>query len=115
MSKYMQLTVDVRPFYAQGFNAAYPKLAASLSHANAIGEDDEPALYDLVARLDKVLYALDGSPEVKEILLKQKDSLKALYDEIEGYVADWKLSDADKALYRMEDVFEEIEYALDGV
>ena len=115
MSKYMQLTVDVRPFYQQGFKAAYPKLTGSLVHAGAIGEGDDPALYDLVARFDKILYALDGSPEVKDILLKRKERLKGLYAEIEGHIADWKLSEADKALYKIEDIFEEIEYALDGV
>lgn len=115
MSKYMQLTVDVRPFYTKGLKAAYPKLAVNLIHANAIKEYDDPPLYDLVARLDKLLYALDGNPKVKEILLKQKGPLKALYSEIEGHIADRKLSEADKALYKIEDIFEEIEYDLAGI
>lgn len=109
MSKYMQLTVDVRPFYTKGFKAAYPKLAGALIHAKAIKEYDDPALYDLVARLDKLLYDLDGNPKVKEILFKQKAPLKALYSEIESHIADWKLSEADKALYKIEDIFENIE------
>jgi len=115
MSKYMQLTVDVRPFYTKGFKAAYPKLAGPLIHAKAITEYDDPTLYDLVAKLDTLLYALDGNPKVKAILLKQKDKLKALYSEIEGYIADRKLSEADKALYKIEDIFEDIEYDLDGL
>jgi hypothetical protein len=48
-------------------------------------------------------------------LLKQKDPLKALYAEIEGYIADRKLAEADKALYKIEDVFEDIEYDLAGL
>jgi len=115
MSKYMQLTVDVRSFYTKGFKAAYPKLAGPLIHAKAINEYDDPALYDLVAKLDKLLYALDGNPKVKAILLKQKDKLKALYSEIEGLIADRKLSAADKALYKIEDIFEDIEYDLAGL
>ena len=115
MSKYMQLTVDVRPFYTKGLKAAYPKLAAALIHAKAIKEYDDPALYDLVAKLDKLLYALDGNPKVKDILLKQKDRIKALYSEIEGYIADRKLSEADNALYKIEDAFEDIEYDLAGL
>lgn len=114
MSKYMQLTVDVRPFYTNGFKGAYPKLAGTLIHAKAINEYDDPALYDLVARLDKLLYDLDGNPQAKEILFKQKDPLKALYAEIEGHIADRKLFEADKALYKIEDIFEEIEYDLAG-
>jgi hypothetical protein len=115
MSQYMQLTVDVRPVYTKGFKAAYPKLAGNLIHAKAIKEYDDPALYDLVARLDKLLYDLDGNPKVKDILLKQKDRLKRLYAEIEAHIADWKFSDADKALYKIEEIFEEIEYDLAGL
>jgi hypothetical protein len=115
MSKYMQLTVDVCPFYTKGFKGAYPKLAGALMHAKAISEYDDPPLYDLVARWDKLLYDLDGNPNVKQILLKQKDPLKALYAEIEGYIADRKLAEADKALYKIEDVFEDIEYDLAGL
>ena len=115
MSKYMQLTVDVRPFYTKGFKAAYPKLAGNLLHAKAVKEYDDPSLYDLVATFDKLLYALDGNPKVKEIMLKQKDRLKALYGEIEGHIADRKLSEADKALYKIEDIFEDIEYDLAGL
>ncbi|WP_242637547.1 hypothetical protein [Desulfobacter hydrogenophilus] len=115
MSKYMQLTVDVRPFYEKGLKATYPKLARSLIHAKAIKDYDDPALYDLVAKWDKLLYALDGDPQVKDILFKQKEKLKALYSEIESLIADRKLSEADNALYKIEDIFEDIEYDLAGL
>ncbi|WP_321494639.1 hypothetical protein [uncultured Desulfobacter sp.] len=112
MSKYMQLTVDVRSSYAQGLKAAYPKLAGNLIYGNVIKEYDDPTLYKLVATFDKLLYALDGNPNVKKILLKQKDRLKALYNEVEDHIADRNLSEADKALYKIEDIFEDIEYDL---
>jgi len=115
MSKYMQLTVDVRAFYTKGFKAAYPKLARELMYAKSISEYDDPALYDLVAKWDQLLYDLDGNPNVKQVLLKYKAQLKALYAEIEGNIADRKLSEADKALYKIEDVFEDIEYDLAGL
>ena len=115
MSRYMQLTVDVQPFYTKGFKAAYPKLAGSLIHAKAIKEYDDPALYDLVAKLDKLLYDLDGNPKVKDILLRERDRLKKLYAEIEEHIADRKLSEADNALYKIEEIFEKIEYDLAGL
>jgi hypothetical protein len=111
----MQLTVDVRPFYTKGFKSAYPKLAGALMHAKSINEYDDPALYDLVAKWDNLLYDLDGNPNVKQILLKHKGRLKALYTEIEGHIADRKLSEADNVLYKLEDVFEDIEYDLAGL
>ena len=115
MSKYMQLTVDVRPFYTKGLKAAYPKLARELMCAKSLSEYDDPSLYDLVAKWDHLLYDLDGNPNVKQILLKYKDRLKALYAQIEEHIADRKLSEADKALYKIEDVFEDIEYDLAGL
>lgn len=115
MSKFMQLTIDVRPYYQDHFKAVYPKLAAHLNHVKALPENEDPSLYDLVGKLDKLLYALDGNPTCKEILLKRKDQLKKLYEEIEGWIADWKLAQADQALYKLEDIFGEIEWELDKV
>lgn len=113
MSKHMQLAVDVRPYYRESFKAVYPKLAANLSHVKALGEDVDPSLYELVGKIDKLLYALDGNPACKEIVLKHKDRLKKLHGDIGGHIADWKLSQADQALYKLEDIFDEIEWALD--
>ena len=113
MSKYMQLNVDVRPYYKTGFKTVYPKLAAKLTHAHALDPDEDPCLYDLVGRLDKLLYALDGNPDCKAIMGKHKDRLKDLHAQIEGHIADWNLSEADKALYTIEDIFDEIEWELD--
>ena len=115
MSKHMQLTIDIRPYYPENFKAVYPKLAANLIDAKALEEDEDPSLYDLVGRLDKLLYALDGNPACKNIMLKHKDQVKKLYEEIEGDIADWHLSQADKALYKLEDIFDEIEWELDKV
>jgi hypothetical protein len=115
MSKFMQLTVDVRPYYQEKMKTVFPKLTANLGYAKALREDEDPSLYDLVGKLDKLLYALDGNPACKEILLKHKDQLKKLHEEIEGYIADWHLAQADKALYKLEDIFGEIEWELDEV
>jgi hypothetical protein len=113
MSKHMQLTVDVRPYYQETLQAVYPKLVANLSSSKALEPDEEPSIYDLVGNLDKLLYALDGNPACKEILLKHKDQLKKLHADIAGYIADWKLAPADQALYKLEDIFDDIEWELD--
>jgi len=113
MSKYMQLTIHVRGYYPENFAAVYPKLAHHLNRAKALGEE-EPSLYDLVGRLDKLLYALDGNPACKDVLIKHKDQLKKRHAEIESHMADWNLSEADKALYQIEDIFEQIEWELDN-
>lgn len=112
MSKHMQLTVHVRGYYPENFKAVYPKLAHHLNHAKALDEAD-PSPYDLVGKLDKLLYALDGNPACKDVLVKHKEQLKKQYAEIESAIADWKLSAADKALYKLEDIFDQIEWELD--
>jgi hypothetical protein len=109
----MQLTVKVRGHYQDRFGTAYPKIAGHLSPIDEAGVDADPSLFDLVGKLDKLLYALDGDPGMKQILLKHQNKLTKLYKEIEGHIADWELAQADKVLYTLEDLFDEIEWDLD--
>lgn len=110
MSKYMQLTVKVRPYYKENLKAVYPKISAHLSHVDESLVEKDPSIFDLVGKLDKLLYALDGNPAFKGILLKHKDDLFNLYEDIQSAIADWELARADQALYKLEDIFDEIEW-----
>ncbi|MGD8703312.1 MAG: hypothetical protein PVG51_17650 [Desulfosarcina sp.] len=114
MSSYMQLTVKVRGYYQDRFETTYPKIARHLSRIDEALVDADPSLFDLVGMLDKLLYALDGNPDIKQILLKHKDKLVKLHQEIQAYIADWELTEADKALYTLEDAFDEIEWELEN-
>jgi hypothetical protein len=96
------------------FKAAYPKIARHLSRIDDALIDADPSIFDLVGKLDKLLYALDGNPDIKQILLKHKDKLVKLHQEIQAHIADWELAEADKALYTLEDAFDEIEWELDN-
>ncbi len=113
MSKYMQLTVTVRPYYPQSIKAVYPKIVGHLSNAGLKMVDDDPSIFDLVGKIDKLLYALDGDPDFKEILHKHKAALVALHEEIQSGIADWDLAKADQALYKLEDAFEQMEWEVD--
>ena len=115
MSKHMQLTVRVRPYYKKGLKTVYPKLAANLSYLNKALVEEGPSLFDIVGRLDKLLYDLEGHPPFREILLKHRDKLLKLHAEIQEHIADWKLAKADQKLYQIEDIFDEIEWELDNV
>jgi hypothetical protein len=70
------------------------------------------SLFDIVGRLDKLLYELEGNPPFREILLKHKDKLHKLHKEVEAHMADWDLAKADKTLYQIEDSFDQIEWEL---
>jgi primosomal protein N'' len=111
MSKYMQITVTVRPFYQGELKETFPKLARHLGYLDQELVHRNPSLYDLAARLDKLLYAYDGT-QLREVLLKHRQELQDLQRRTAEEIADWNLAQADKLLYRIEDIFEDIEAEL---
>ncbi|MDH3835410.1 MAG: hypothetical protein C0611_01750 [Desulfobacteraceae bacterium] len=112
MSKHMQLTVQVRPYYKKDMKADYPKIAQGLSYIHEAWVEEGPSLFDIVGKLDKLLYELEGNPPFRKILLKHTDGLHKLYTEVEAYIGDWDLAKADKTLYQIEDIFDQIEWEL---
>ena len=112
MSKHMQLTIRVQPYYKNGLKGNYPKIAQGLSYVHEAWVEEEPSVLDIVGRLDKLLYELEGNPPFRKILLKHKDNLLKLHKEVEVHIADWELAKADKVLYQMEDIFDQIEWEL---
>ena len=111
MSKSMQLKVTVIPFYQNGFAETYPNLARQLKYLNPDLVERNPSLYDLAAQLDKLLYTFDGTP-LREVLLRHRRDILNLQKSIEENIATWNLSQADRLLYALEDVFEKIEFEL---
>lgn len=107
----MQITVTVRPFYSKDFEANFPKLAHRLASLCPDLINPEPSLYELAGQIDKLLYRTDGT-HLREILLQHKDDLKNIYKAVQEEIANRNLSNADKLLYRIEDIFEEIESEL---
>ena len=112
MSKTMQLTVRVRPYYKKDMKSDYPKIYMGLSYIHQAWVEEGPSLFDIVGKLDKLLYELEGNPSFRKILLKHKDELRKLHKEIEEHIADWELAKADKMLYQIEDIFDQIEWEL---
>ncbi|RLB84241.1 MAG: hypothetical protein DRH24_05610 [Deltaproteobacteria bacterium] len=115
MSKTMQLTVRVRPYYKKDMKSDYPKISKALGYVDEAWAEEGPSFFDIVGKLNKLLYELEGNPPVRKILLKHKDELRKLHKKVEEHIADWNLAKADKMLYQMEDIFDEIEWKLDGV
>lgn len=111
MSRHMQITVTVRPFYHQELQDDYPKLARHLGWLDRELVQQNPSLYELAGRLDNLLYAFDGTP-VREVLLRHRPRLLALHKDIEKHIADWDLAQADRLLYQLEDIFDDIEVQL---
>lgn len=113
MSKHMQLTVRIRPYYdKKGLEKAYPRMAHRLSYLDEAWVEEGPSLFEIVGRLDKLLYQLEGDPPFREILLHYRGQLHKLYEGVQEQIADWHLDRADQLLYKMEDIFDEIEREL---
>ena len=112
MSKHMQLTVRIRPYYKKGIEGVYPEIVRRLGYVDEALVSEGPSLLEIVGRLDKLLYELEADPPFREILLQHKAKLHKLYEDIEGQVADWHLAQADKLLYEIEDIFDEVEAEL---
>ena len=112
MSKYMHLTVTIRPYYEKNLEQTYPKLARHLNYLDADLVARNPSLYELVGQLDKLLHAFEGT-KFREVLSRQREKLLNLHKTIEEKIADWELAQADRLLYNVEDAFDEIESRLD--
>jgi len=112
MSKYMQLTVTVRPYYQKDLQESYPKLARHLGYVDSNLPNRNPSLYELAGQLDKLLYQHDGTT-LRKVFLRHSDKLRNLHKNIQDNIADWKLAQADKDLYSIEDIFDDIESELE--
>jgi len=111
MSRYMQLTVRVRSYYEKDLENTYPKLARHLRRIDPNWANQNPSLYDVAARLDILLYRSEGTP-FRELFLQYRETLLKLHTSIQESMADWRLAQADQFLYKLEDLFDEIEAKL---
>ena len=112
MSKYMQIAVKVNPYYQEDLARTYPKLARHLGYLDEPLVRSNPSLYALASQLDQLLYKFDGT-KLREVLLRRQEKLKSLHQSIETELANWNLAAADRSLYALEDIFDEIEGELD--
>jgi hypothetical protein len=111
LSTHIQIVVTVTPYYQENFEQTFPKLARHLGYLDAALVRSNPSLYALAGKLDKLLYTFDGT-ELREVLLKHRERLQSLYKEIEAKIADWHLAEADRLLYKIEDIFTDVEAEL---
>jgi hypothetical protein len=111
MSKYMQLAVSVLPHYQNDLEGTYPNLARRLRTLASDLLDRNPSLYGIAGKLDKLLYTFDGTP-LRDVLLRHRENLLSLHKSIEENIADWNLPQADGLLYKIEDIFDQIESEL---
>jgi hypothetical protein len=96
------------PFYKKDLQGTYPKSASDLGYLDSSLVNRNPSLYELLGQLDQILYRHDGTP-LREALLRHSEKLRNQYKIIQENIADWKLAQADKILYSIEDTFDDME------
>jgi hypothetical protein len=112
MSRNMQMRTRILPYYQGGFHKVYPKIAYSLRHMNQDFTENAPSLFELIGKWGKILHELEDNESVRNVFLKHRQSLSDLYETVEQQIGDWQLAKADQALYKIEDVFDDIEREL---
>ena len=108
----MQMRIRILPYYNRGFKETFPKIAHSLRHVKLVSQEENPSLFSLVGHFDTVLHTLEADAPVRRVFMVHREKLKTLYEEVEEQIADWQLAKADQALYKIEDIFDDIEKEL---
>ena len=108
----MQLVVQIRPYYKKDLKSIYPRIADALSSIDKRDVYASLSLFDIVGKLDRILYEAEGIPPFRKIMLGYRDKLEKLHGEAQTLIADWKLAKVDQLLYQIEDIFEDIEREL---
>lgn len=114
MSRLMEITVKLIPIYGSGGMAGrLPNLTRGLKefgYEKVLRE--EPSVYELV----DVLIRLNNDPAVlaniKKPIARMLDKITEVRDLARGQLLARRLSELDQTLYRLEDLFEDLEREL---
>lgn len=111
MSKFIEIEIKLLPIYgSSGFAGRFPKLASFLrEYGYERVVDEAPNLYHLV----EVLTRLRNDPAIpdhaKKPILLLHDKIQTVRDEARENLLARHLNELDKNLYRLEDLYEDLE------
>jgi len=113
MSTYMQIDIRLAPFYATPFERRFPHLAKLLRQMSYGGVvEKEMSLYEMTDILDSIARNPYAPSDIRNGLSPYVERIMAIKDTARGHLLARRLNDLDQELYRMEDVFEDLERAL---
>ncbi|MFP3913042.1 MAG: hypothetical protein ACLFUT_13285 [Desulfobacteraceae bacterium] len=113
MSRYMQIDIRVVPFFEKPFEKSFPNLVnclRQLSYNDLVEKD--PCLYHLTDHLVMIAESPNTPADIKERLRPYVVKLEPLKEQAREFLLSRHLNELDRLLYRMEDVFEDLEGAL---
>jgi len=113
MSQYMQIDIRVIPFYEKRFERRFPHIADLLrrmTYKELV--EKEVSFYEMADALEAIVDSPDTPSRVKGRIAPFSEKIMRLKETAREYLLTRRLNELDQALYRMEDVFEELEQAL---
>lgn len=113
MSQYMQIDIRVIPFFDKPFETVFPNLADCLRHLSyhRLVEKD-PSLYHLIDDLAVISESPNTPVAIKKKLRPHAAKLEAIQETAREHLLARRLNELDQALYRIEDLFQDLEGAL---
>lgn len=114
MSKFMQIAVRLESTYgAGGFRKAFPNMTGLLRDIGyTLTLEQEPTLFHMVDVLVRIRNDPAPPENVKKPILQMLDRLTALRDQAREDLLGRRLNDLDQKLYRIEDLFMDLEREL---
>jgi len=113
MSKYMQIDIRVVPFYEKPFEKRFPNIAALLRRASRKELVEKGiSFYEMADTLETVAENPDAPSDLKDAISPYVEKMMQLKEVAREHLLARRLNELDQALYRMEDVFEDLEGAL---
>jgi hypothetical protein len=109
----MQIDIRVMPFYEKRFEKQFPRLADLLRRVsyNELVEK-EPSFYEMADALETISESPQTPAPVREVMSPYVQRIMAAKEVAREHLLARRLNDLDQALYRMEDIFEDLEGAL---
>lgn len=114
MQSYQQIRVRIEQQYPDGLAGAFPRLHRLLSAMDNRLIDHSPPLIDLVEVLVRMEQDDAQEQAMRRLAARYLGELKELRAQATEAIGDWRLSEAQTALGRMDEVFARLEEELPG-
>jgi hypothetical protein len=105
----MQIRVRIEPYWKPPLKQELPRLSALIAEVDYDLIEDEPSLLTLIEHLGRVHDSPGADPRLKEVLASRAPGLFELRRKVEELIGEWRLGEADRVLYQIEDVFGEMD------
>ncbi|MFO7600312.1 MAG: hypothetical protein R6X27_10955 [Candidatus Desulfacyla sp.] len=113
MSKYMQIDIRLIPFYEKRFEKRFPNIAKLLTQRSYTELVEKGvSIYEMADTLETVAENPDTPSDLKDAISPYVEKMMQLKEVAREHLLARRLNELDQALYRMEDVFEDLEGAL---